>query len=358
MDFTLTSEQEALRDSVRRFTEREYDFDKRKSVLRSPSGLDPQHWATFAELGWLGAGLSEEAGGFGGGAVENALIAEELGRALVTEPFVAHVVATHLLSDVRADLVAEMVMGERRIVPALQEPDGRGDVKVVSTVVAGGRLSGTKSLVEGGAVADLLIVSADTGLYLVDPAGPGVARHDYRTLDNRRVSDFTFDGAPAELVVEDAGERIDNAVDQGLVTLCGEALGAMDAALWMTRDYLRTRKQFGVAIGSFQALQHRMADMLIEVELTRSALFLAIGAADSMTGDARTLAVSAAKAQVATAAALVGGQAIQLHGGIGVTEELIISHYYRRLYVIARQFGDGDLHVGRFAGAVDRLAGG
>jgi alkylation response protein AidB-like acyl-CoA dehydrogenase len=363
MDFTYTSEQDALRDSVQRFVEREYGWEERFRIIRSESGLAPHHWAMFAELGWLGAGLSEEAGGFGGGAIENALIAEELGRALVTEPFVPHVIATQLLAalggETAADLIAPLIMGETITVPALQEAAGRGDWHHVDMQADGDRLTGVKTLVEGAARADSFLMSARQGdaigLYLVDAAAAGVSRTDYRTLDNRRVADITLDSTKARLLISGAHALtvIDQAMEHGLITLCGEALGVMDAALWATRDYLRVRKQFGTAIGNFQALQHRMADMLIEVEMTRSLLYAALGAMAAGDGQLRAAAVAALKVQASTGGLQVGAQAIQLHGGIGVTEELNISHHYRRLYAIARQFGDVDLHLARFAQACD-----
>ncbi|AMK19862.1 MULTISPECIES: acyl-CoA dehydrogenase family protein [Sphingobium] len=364
MDFSYTSEQESLRDSVKRFVEREFDWEERFRIIRSTEGVAAGHWATFAELGWLGAGLSEEAGGFGGGAIENALIAEELGRGLVTEPFIAHVVATQLLAaiggDVTADLIAGLVMGEKRIVPALQEPVGRGDWRLIDTKSESHVLNGVKSLVEGGATAEQIIVSArdgdTTSLYLVDLQAPGVTRTIYRTLDNRRVADVCLENVAGTLLASgpEAEAAINRAVEHGIVALCGEALGVMDAALWTTRDYLKVRKQFGTAIANFQALQHRMADMLIETEMTRSILFHALGTMAEGDDDSRAAAVSAAKTHASSGGIYVGAQAIQLHGGIGVTEELNISHYYRRLYVIARQFGDVELHLARFAEATDR----
>ncbi|MEJ7935349.1 acyl-CoA dehydrogenase [Sphingobium sp. AN558] len=370
MDFDMSSEQDALRDSVRRFIDREYDWEKRFAVIRSHEGVDPAHWATFAELGWLGAGLSEEAGGFGGGAIENALIAQELGRGLVTEPFVAHVLATQTLAAIGGEtagpLIGAMVTGETRVVPAFQEEAGRGDWRVVGASSTGegkgATVSGTKTLVEGASSAERLIVSARSaegvGLYLVDAKGAGVVQSLYRTVDNRRVADIALTDAPAITLASGpaAQAAIEQGIDHALVTLCGEALGLMDAALWATRDYLKVRKQFGTAIGTFQALQHRMADMLIETEMARSILYHALGA---MAGDdraAQSTAASAAKQVFSTAGLFVGGQAIQLHGGIGVTEELDISHYYRRLFVIARQFGDADLHGDRFAHGVDHGA--
>lgn len=366
MDFIYSSEQEALRDSVRRFVEREYDWDRRFAVIRSDAGVDPAHWATYAELGWLGAGLSEDEGGFGGSAIENALIAEELGRGLVTEPFIAHVIATRMLvaigSEASAAYVGTMVMGEARIVPALQETSGRGDWRIVETHAHGGKLTGSKSLVEGAASAEQYLISAKDGdrlgIYLVNADAAGISRTDYRTLDNRRVADLALANVDATLLASGpaAEAAIEQAIEHGLVALCGEALGAMDAALWATRDYLKVRKQFGTAIGNFQALQHRMADMLIEVEMTRSALYAALAVMADADANRRAAAVSAAKAQASTGGLFVGAQAIQLHGGIGVTEELSISHYYRRLFVIARQFGDADLHLARFAQARDRVA--
>ncbi|MFT4054136.1 MAG: acyl-CoA dehydrogenase [Novosphingobium sp.] len=366
MEFDYTPEQEALCDSVRRFVTREYDWEERLRIIRSPTGVAADHWGTFAEMGWLGAGLSEELGGFGGGAVENALIAEELGRALVTEPFVAHVVATAILAAIADDAalahVEQLVSGEVRIVPALQEAAGRGDWRVVDTQLREGRLHGAKTLVEGAASADRFLVSARTAdgvvLCLVDAGDASVTRRDYRTLDNRRVADLEFDGTRTTVLASGVAAQaaIENGIEHGLVTLCGEALGIADAALWTTRDYLKVRRQFGTTIGNFQALQHRMADMLIETEMSRSALYAAFGAFARDDADARTAAVSAAKVQAGTGGLLVTGQAIQLHGGIGVTEELIVSHFYRRLYVIARQFGDTDLHLARFAEARDRAA--
>lgn len=310
MDFDTSSEQDTLRDSVRRFIDREYDWEKRFAVIRSPHGVDPAHWATFAELGWLGAGLSEEAGGFGGGAIENALIAQELGRGLVTDPFVEHILATQALVAIggkaAGTLIGAMVMGEMRVVPAFQEEGGRGDGRVVEASATGKgegtTVSGTKTLVEGAGNADQLIVSAlstaGVGLYLVDAKGAGVVQLHYRTVDNRRVADIVLTNAPAVALATGPGAAA--AIEQGI----DHALGAM--------------------AGDNRAAQ--------------------------------STAASAAKQVFSTAGLFVGGQAIQLHGGIGVTEELNISHYYRRLFVIARQFGDADLHGDRFADGVDHGA--
>lgn len=363
MDFEYTPEQVALRDSVRRFVEREYDWDKRSRLVRAEPDQDTGNWPTFAELGWLGAGLSEEAGGFGGGVAENTLIAEELGRALAIEPFVGHVMASQMIAaiggDIAQELMEPLVMGERRLAVALGEKGGEGDpLKIATRAEATGdgyRVSGAKSLVDGAAFADALLVTAlrdgEPALFLVTADAAGLERQDYRTLDNHRVSDLTFADTPARLIAAGAVAHaaIARGLDHALITLAGEALGVMDAALWATRDYLKTRRQFGTPLGNFQALQHRMADMLIEVELTRSLLFHAIGVADGADAAARGAAASGLKVQIARGGLLVVREAIQMHGGIGVTEELNISHYYRRIWVISRILGDATLHLDRFA---------
>lgn len=369
MDFIYTSEQEALRDSVRRFVEREYHWERRFELIRAAPGADSGHWATFAELGLLGAGLSEDEGGFGGGIVENALIAEELGRALVIEPFIGHVIATQIISaiggDVAALLIEPMVMGERRIMPALGEAAGRGDPAAIAAVASsdgdGYRISAVKTLVDGAAQATDFIVSAlhegTVALFLVAATADGLSRRDYRTLDNHRVADLTLDGVAARLIASgDVAEAaMARGLDHGLIALGGEALGAMDAAMWATRDYLKMRRQFGVPLSTFQALQHRMADVLIEVELTRSLLFHALGAVAAADAAMRAAAASALKVQIAKGGLLVTREAIQFHGGIGVTEELNISHFYRRIFVMTRLFGDADLHLDRFSAVVDTI---
>lgn len=361
MDFSLNGEQEALADSVRRFTERDYGFDARRRIVDSASGISDAHWAIFAELGWLGAGLSESSGGFGGGAIENAIIAERFGRALVVEPFLAAVLALQTLDalgdfDGRAALVDPVVAGETRLVLAHLEAAGRGDSKLVETEARaageGWALTGGKSLVLGAPSADRLLVSARdgdrVGLYLVEAHGPGCDLTSYRTLDNGRVADLRLDCAPATLLASDAQSAIDAALDHATIVACAEAVGAMDAALWMTRDYAQTRQQFGKPIGSFQAYQHRMADMLVRTELARSMLYQGLVA---LVGPAeqRATGVSAAKVVIGEAGLFLGREAIQLHGGIGMTEEYAIGHYYKRLFVIAHLFGNADRHVERFA---------
>ena len=369
MNFALTPEQQALKDSVRRFCEREYGFEARMGLLRSPEGWSRKAWGTFAELGWLGAGLAEARGGYGGGAVENALILEELGRSLVLEPFLAcavgaaQVLAALPPSDAVDTLLAEIVAGETIAVLAHGETDSQIATRA-DRDGPGWRLNGAKSFVLAGPAAGALLVSARTSgddadregisLFRLDPGLAGVERHDYRAVDGRRVADFSFTDVvlpPEALLSPDGGaiEAIELALDHLVVGLCAEALGAMDAALWLTRDYLKTRKQFGVTLNTFQALQHRMADMLVETELARSMLLRALAALADPDPSERRKGVSAAKVQIGEAGYFVGGQAVQLHGGIGVTEEYAAAHYFKRLTLVRGLFGATDVHLARFA---------
>jgi alkylation response protein AidB-like acyl-CoA dehydrogenase len=372
MDFKLTSEQEALADSVRRFVEREYAFEQRRKLLNSDEGFSRTHWASFAELGWLGAGLSEEMGGCGGSAIEYAIVAERLGKALAVEPFGATVTALRTLEAIERDrqviaLIEQIVMGETIAVLAHGEISARGDPRIVETVAwrSGDewQLNGAKSLVVGAPAANSLLVSArvddGVGLFLVAPTADGLHTTPYRTVDNLRAADIRFDGVVAEplAIGPSVMTAIEAGIDHGTVTLCAEAVGVMDAALWLTRDYLKTRQQFGQPIGNFQALQHRMADMLIQCELARSMLYQGLFSLDRG-GDASRRGVSAMKTIVAEAALFVGRQAIQLHGGIGMTEEYVIGHYYKRLYAIAHLHGDQDMHIERFASLSAVGAGG
>jgi alkylation response protein AidB-like acyl-CoA dehydrogenase len=368
MNFNLTSEQEALSDSLRRFIERDYTFDKRRAIMDSASGISTEVWSKMAELGWLGAGLSEAAGGFGGGSIENALIAEALGRGLVVEPFIANAVLAlqtlAALGDAEpvAELVASLVAGELKLVLAHFEADSRGDPLVVATAVQRGaegwHLSGAKSLVLGAPSADKLLISARTGteaeaisLFVVAADAPGLTSNVYRLLDNSRVADLKLNNVPAELIGLQNGAlpAIERGIDEATLAVCAEAVGIMDTALFMTRDYLKIRQQFGQPIGNFQALQHRMADMLIELELARSMVYQGLAALSSDDPDVRRRGVSAAKAMISEAGLFVTRQSIQLHGGIGMTEEYAIGHFYRRMFVIAQLFGNSDTHLARFA---------
>ncbi len=369
MDFNHTEEQTALADSVARFGERDYDWDSRRKLARSPEGYSPANWATFAELGWFGAGLSEEEGGFGGGPEGTAILFEGFGRMLLLEPVMAHaVLALQALAGLpgnerRTDLVEQAVMGDPVMALAHDEAEGWGLVSWVGTRAgqAGGawRLTGGKIRVPGGQAAGQFLVSArlsgsidDTdgiGLFLVDGEAAGLTRKGYRMVDNHLVADLALDGVEGELLAQgpDALAALTRATHHGIAAACAEMLGAMDAALWQTRDYLLTRKQFGTTLNNFQALQHRMADMLIEVELSRSMLFQALAAMAGPEGE-RDRALAAAKVAISNSGIFVTRNAIQLHGGIGMTEELMVGHFYKRVWVLASLLGNADHHLDQF----------
>lgn len=372
MDFELDDTQTMLKDGVARFVEREYGFDQRQAVVAG-GGLSGRNWATFAELGWLGAPIPEEYGGFGGGPEEAMVILEQFGRALVVEPYLAMaVLAPQTLigsGDPRtAELIGQIALGEQKLVLAHSEPAARGVLSHVSTTaVAHGdtwRLRGLKSLVLGAPFADKLIVSAriagevaapeGVALFLVDRALPGVEARDFRLSDGSAASEIIFDDAVIDVDAMLAGASTGlSAIRRGhafaIAGLCAEAVGAMDAAIWITRDYLKTRTQFGQPIGNFQALQHRMAEMLVEMELSRSAVFRAVAMLDA-DDHLRDRAAASAKVQIGKSAKFVGGQAIQLHGGIGVTEEYVIGHYFKRLTLLDNLFGPSETHLSYLAG--------
>lgn len=362
MNFQLTDEQTLLRDSLASYLGRRYDFDARRAAAAN-GGWRPEIWAGFAsELGLFGAAMPEAEGGFGGGAVEIMLIAEELGRALVMEPYLESVVvATALLRDIdgAASLREKIVAGEAIVAPALFEAEARFSATPAithATTAPNGRtlLDGAKVAVAAAPFAGAFLVSArergGVSLFLVDAAAPGSTRRDYQLIDGRPASDLTFVDVGATRLGEagTALPRIERAVDEGIAALCAEAVGIMDAMLKQTVDYTKQREQFGVSISSFQALQHRMADMATLLERSRSMAVMASLSLE-LPDDERRHAVSAAKAFIADALKSTGEAAIQLHGGIGTTEEIAISHYFKRATVMQSQFGTADFHLRRMA---------
>jgi alkylation response protein AidB-like acyl-CoA dehydrogenase len=368
MDFSLTQEQAALKESARRLCERDYGFEPRRHQLRGVDGFSRDLWKTFADLGWLGAGLSEDDFGYGGGAVETALLQEEFGRVLVVEPYLSCAIiaarAVVALGDPaqREALLSALVAGETLIALAHNETGLRGDDAAVTTraerTTDGWRLNGRKAFVLGGPSADILLVSARTPggvtLFEVPANAAGLEILAYHAVDGRRVADIVLTDVALSDTARIGPEGgalagIELAVDHGVIGLMAECVGAMDAALWITRDYLSTRKQFGVTLNTFQALQHRMADMLVETELARSMLLRGIAALSDPDREARRAGVSAAKVQIAEAAVKVTGEAIQMHGGIGVTEEYVVGHFYKRAVLARGLFGSIDLHLERFA---------
>lgn len=376
MDFTFNDEQQLLRDGLSRFLSTRYDLDKSRSAAKTGQGWQPDIWRAFAdELGILGATLPEEHGGIGGGPVEMMLIAEALGHALVVEPYVdTAVVAAGLLRRAGAtDLLESVVSGAAIVTLAATEPTSGEHWQDVSTIAArdGDQwvLSGTKIVSASTPLASHVLVTARTSgqrssggstgtgisLFLVElsSATTGIELHNYRTIDDRRASDIVLDGLrlPAAALLGDEGgawPSIAQARDEGAAAICAEAVGCMRKVLADTVEYCKQRQQFGQPIGNFQVLQHRMVDMYMEVEQSAAAVYLAILNLEA-DDTARARAVSAAKATVGRAARFVGQQAVQLHGGMGMTEELAIGHYFKRLTALQFEFGSTDHHIARYA---------
>lgn len=377
MNFAFSETQQLLADQVSRFIDRDYDFESRRALLASDAGYSPAHWQTFAELGWLGLPFDEDAGGFGGDAVDLLVLFEAFGRGLLLEPYLANVVlagsalALSGAKGAQAQWLQPMIAGERRLALAYAEPGARFDALRPGTEARaegdGWRLHGEKVLVLHGADADALVVSATTpqgaGLFLVPADAGGLERRGHATFDGQRAASVRFEGtALAAHALLAQGERAEAVLDQvlarGIAALCAEAVGCMDALRERTLEYLKTRKQFGRAIGEFQVLQHRMVDLFMRVEQARSMACLAAMSADLDDPVRRQQAIAAAKVYIGDAGREVGEIAVQLHGGMGVTDELDVSHYFRRLTGIGIWLGDADLHLQRFIDARQRLDAG
>ena len=371
MDFEYTDEQQQLADSLRKYLGSHYGFEQRKAIVQSPAGASDAVWATFAEMGLTALALPEADGGFGGGAVDLMAAMEACGEALVVEPLLDNVgLAGRLVARAgsaaqRAALLPGLADGSLKLAFAYLEPGRRYDSVPAGTTARpdgdGWVLDGAKAVVIGAPLAQRLLVSARTdagaSLFIVDPAAAGVALSPCRTVDGVRAADLRFSGVRlgADALLGAAGQAqaaIDEALDFATALLCAEAIGVMRYAIDATVEYTKTRKQFGVAIASFQVLQHRMVEMFIHCEQARSLAILAACRVDGQ-GDGsvaqRQRAVSAAMVKVADAARVVSQEAVQLHGGMGMTEEMKVSHAFRRLTVIAQRFGDADHHLERYA---------
>lgn len=373
MDFTLSPEQELLCDGLGRFLATRYDLEKSRAAAKTGAGWQPDIWRAFAEdLGLLGAALPEEVGGIAGGPTEIMVIAEQLGRALVIEPFIdTVVVAGGLLQRAggraASALLADIVAGTAIVALAAGEPTSGEYWAHVSTIAEpdqdGWVLRGSKSVVASAPLATHLLVTARTtgaapgeiSLFLteINASTPGVVVHHYRTIDDRRASDLTFDGMrlPSSALLGEQGRAwpsIARARDEGAAAICAEAVGCMRKVLADTVEYCKQRQQFGQPIGTFQVLQHRMVDMYLELEQAVAAVHLAVLNLDAEPVT-RARAVSAAKVTIGRAARFIGQQAVQLHGAMGMTEELAIGHYFKRLTAIQYEFGSTDHHVSRYA---------
>lgn len=372
MDFTFTDEQTMLRESLAKFIASAYDFDKRKEILRSPEGWRKDYWAQYAELGLLAAPLPEAYGGLGGGPVDVLVVMEEFGKGLVVEPYLQTVVlgGQALLKAgseaQKEEHLAAIAAGERIVAFAQAEPKSRWSLTDVSTTArkdgAGFVLNGQKAVVIGAPAADHLLVTARTAggqrdaagisLFLVPKALAGIATRDYPTVDGLRASEVYFEnvavGAEHRLGDADgAAPVVEAIVDHAIAGLCAEAIGAMRMTHEATLEYARNRKQFGVPIASFQVLQHRMVDMFMALEQSVSMAYMAALKLDAPAAE-RAKAVAAAKVQIGRAGRFVGQNAVQIHGGMGVTEEMKVGHYFKRLTMIDGQFGNVDHHLKRF----------
>jgi pimeloyl-CoA dehydrogenase small subunit len=371
VDFNFTEEQEMVRDGLSRMVREQYDWETRRKAIASAAGWRPEVWAQLAELGILGMPFSEADGGFGGGAVDAMVVMQEFGKGLVVEPFVPTVVcAGGFLKHAgtaaqKEEYIGGIVDGSRVFAFAYAEPRGRYDYADLTTTAkkdgAGYVLNGHKAVVIGAPWASHLVVTARTSgeqrdrdgvsLFIVDKSAPGIVTRDYETVDGRRASEVYFENVaiPADALIGEEGAAlplIERVTDEAIAAQCAEACGAMKVAHAMTVEYSRQRKQFGVPIGSFQVLQHRMVDMYTAYEQSVSLTYLATLRLDASEAE-RKRAVSAAKVGVGQAARLIGQEAVQIHGGNGVTDEYAIGHYFKRLTIFDTEFGDVDHHMKR-----------
>lgn len=370
MDFELSDEQRLLKETVERLMADRYGFEARNRFMTEPDGFSGDLWRHYAELGLLGLPFSEAHGGIGGGPVETMIVMEAFGRALALEPYLSTVILGGGLVErggntaLRDDLLPRVAAGDLRLAFAHAERQARYCLSDVRTAAkpdgSGFILDGAKTLVLHGDSAGKLIVSArlsgeardqaGIGLFLVDAAAPGLTRRGYPTVDGLRAAEVALEGVrvPAEHVIGEPGKSfplIEQIVARAIAALCAEAVGAMEALHTLTVDYLKTRKQFGVPIGNFQVLQHRAAEMLVALEQARSMAMLATMMADDPDPAERRRAISAAKVQIGRSGQFIGQQAIQLHGGIGMTVEYQAGHYFKRLTTINTLFGDADHHL-------------
>ncbi len=371
MDFNFTEEQDMVRDGLSRLVREQYDWETRRAAVASAAGWRPEIWAQLAELGILGMPFSEADGGFGGGAVDAMIVMQEFGKGLVVEPFVPTVVCAGGFlkyagtAAQKEEHIGGIVDGSRVFAFAYAEPRGRYDYANLVTTAkkAGGGyvLSGHKAVVIGAPWASHLIVTARTAggqrdhdgvsVFVVDKSAKGVITRDYETVDGRRASEVYFENValPADALIGEEGAGlplIERVSDEAIAAQCAEACGAMQVAHAMTVEYSRQRKQFGVPIGSFQVLQHRMVDMYTEYEQSVSLTYLATLRLDAAEKE-RKRAASAAKVRVGQAAIKVGQEAVQIHGGNGVTDEYAIGHYFKRLTIFDSEFGNVDHHMKR-----------
>lgn len=374
MDFELSEEQSILKDSLTRLFADNYGFEQRKKHMAAPEGWSAGMWGKYAEMGLMALPFSEEDGGIGGGPVEMMIVMEALGGALALEPYFPTVVLGGGFlrlggnDALRAELAPQVAEGSLKLAFAHTERHSRYNLNQVETKAvkdgSGWRLSGAKGVVIGGDSADRLVVTARTasgsgdekgiGLFLVDARADGVSRRGYAMQDGQRAAEITLENVavPAEGVFGDPEDGLPLArrvVDQGIAALSAEAVGVMSAMHALTVDYMKVRKQFGVPIGSFQVLQHKAVDMFVAIEQARSITYFATMMTDSEDAGERSRAMHAAKAEIGRGGTLVGQNAVQIHGGVGMTTEYAVGHYFKRMTMIDFTFGDSSYHLGKLA---------
>jgi alkylation response protein AidB-like acyl-CoA dehydrogenase len=372
MDFTFNEEQSLIQDQVDQFIQKEYDWETRQSLSNSDLGFGQENWRKFAELGWLGISVSEDSGGFGGSAIESMLIMEAFGKGLVVEPFLETMIMSggiiddHGSVEQKSVLLEPAIAGDMQLALAYAEPQSRFNLSdVVTEAKADGEnfiLNGYKSVVMNGPSANKIIISARTSgsqldengitLFVIDSEASGLNKTNYKTVDGRRASDLTIENVSVsqdDIVGElDLGYKIlDSAIDKAILAISAEAVGAMEVLYKATVEYTKTREQFGTAIGKFQVLQHRMVDMFMEYEQCKSLLYMATMKHEEGAVDSKK-AISGLKYQVGKAGKFIGQQAVQLHGGMGVTDELNVGHYFKRLTTVGTIFGNTDYHLKKY----------
>ena len=372
MDFTFNEEQTLIQDQVDQFVLKEYDWETRQSLSNSDLGFGQENWQKFAELGWLGISVSEDSGGFGGSAIESMLIMEAFGKGLVVEPFLETMIMSGGLIDAhgsdqqKASILEPAISGEMQLALAYAEPQSRFNLSdVVTEAKPEGDnfvLNGYKSVVMNGPSANKILVSARTSgsqleengltLFIVDADSDGLNKTNYKTVDGRRASDISLENVTVskdDVVggIDSGFEILDLAIDKAILAISAEAVGAMEVLYKATVEYTKTREQFGTAIGKFQVLQHRMVDMFMEYEQCKSLLYMATMKQEEGALDAKK-AISGLKYQVGKAGKFIGQQAVQLHGGMGVTDELNVGHYFKRLTTIGTIFGNTDYHLKKY----------
>jgi hypothetical protein len=368
MDFDFSEDQEQLRDAVRRWVGKGYDFERHQKAVKA-GGFDRAAYAELAELGLTGLYIPEEHGGMGMGPVEGMVVMEELGRGIVLEPLAQALTAGGVLAgyapdDVKAAWLPRIASGEALVTLAHQERKARWRLDVCETLAASTGeawvLTGNKSLVPAGDAADAWLVPASANgtlaLFLVERGAKGVGTRGYITQAGSRAAELSLNDTPAMLLTRDGQQALEHAVDIGIAATCAEAVGVMDRTMDVTVEYMNTRKQFGVAIATFQALRHRVADMKMQLELARSMSYYASLKLNAPTEERRR-AMARAKYQLGVSMRFIGQNAVQLHGGIGVTDEYIVSHYFKKLTQLELTFGDTLHHLGEVADRMQDTAG-